>query len=115
MKMFLLLALSIIIAAAMLPGLPAKIILSSFVVLAALAGIVRHTRNTKAIAMETMRVLGVILCWAALLPVVLVSLLGIAVWDKVEILKSYLTDRNSIPTMAVYMPEKASGYSGGKQ
>ena len=42
MKMFLLLAVSIVIAAAMLPSLPAKIILSAFVLLAALVSAARR-------------------------------------------------------------------------
>ena len=47
MKTFLLLAVSTVITAGVLPSLPAKIILSAFVVLAALTGVAREARKKR--------------------------------------------------------------------
>jgi len=47
MKTFLLLAVSTVITAGVLPSLPAKIILSAFVVLAALTGVARQARKNR--------------------------------------------------------------------
>jgi hypothetical protein len=47
MKMFLLLAVSAVIAAGMLPSLPAKIILIAFVILAALIEGIRHVGKNR--------------------------------------------------------------------
>jgi hypothetical protein len=49
MKTFLLLAVGTVITAGVLPSLPAKIILSAFVVLAALTGVVRQVRKNSKI------------------------------------------------------------------
>ena len=46
-KTSLLLAISSVIAAGLLPSLPAKIILSAFVVLAALTGVARQARKNR--------------------------------------------------------------------
>jgi len=47
MKMFLLLAVSVVITAGMLPSLPAKIILTAFVVLAALIEVGRRVSQNR--------------------------------------------------------------------
>ena len=47
MKTFLLLAVSTVITAGVLPSLPAKIILSAFVVLAALTGVAREAGKNR--------------------------------------------------------------------
>ena len=47
MKTFLLLAVGTVITAGVLPSLPAKIILSAFVVLAALTGVARQARKNR--------------------------------------------------------------------
>ena len=49
MKTFLLLAVGTVITAGVLPSLPAKIILSAFVVLAALIGVARQARKNRKI------------------------------------------------------------------
>ena len=49
MKTFLLLAVGTVITAGVLPSLPAKIILSAFVVLAALTGVARQARKNRKI------------------------------------------------------------------
>ena len=40
--------------------------------------------KVKAIALETVRVLEVVLCWAAALPFVLIALAGIILWEKAQ-------------------------------
>ena len=49
MKTFILLAVGTVITAGVLPTLPAKIILSAFVVLAALTGVARQARKNRKI------------------------------------------------------------------
>ena len=76
--------------------------------------------KVKAIAWETVRVLEVVLCWAVALPIVLIALAGIILWEKAQklglalstlVYQSTRRERpvNSIPLQAAVGPHPGPG------
>jgi hypothetical protein len=59
------------------------------------------TDKVRVIALETVRVLAVILCWAVALPVVLVGFVGVILWEKAEKMAGTIVTRSKLTSRCV--------------